>query len=88
VLKLTRRCRGVRALTIQLEGELLGPWLPAVRDACRQRGRRSGRLLLDLAGVTYADAAGVQLLRELLGEGVEIAACSSFVRELIEPGDR
>ena len=59
----------------------------AVRDACRGRGRRSGRLLLDLAAVTYADAAGVQLLRALIGEGVEIAACSGFVGVLLRPGD-
>jgi hypothetical protein len=75
----------VSALTIKLEGQLLGPWVSAVRDACRARGRRSGRLRLDLAAVTYADAAGVQLLRDLVGAGVEIAACSGFVSELLSP---
>jgi hypothetical protein len=34
VLKVTRRSRGVRALTVQLEGKLLGPCVAAVRDAC------------------------------------------------------
>ncbi|HJZ91579.1 MAG TPA: hypothetical protein VKE40_11960 [Gemmataceae bacterium] len=83
MLKVTRLSRGVPMLTIKLEGQLLGPWVPAVRHACRERGRRSGRLFLDLAAVTYADAAGVQLLRELLNDKVEIAACSSFVGELL-----
>lgn len=86
MLKLTRLSRNVPVLTVKLEGQLLGPWVSAVRDACRERGRRSGRLLLDLAAVTYADAAGAQLLRELVGEGVEIAACSGFVGELLRPG--
>jgi anti-anti-sigma regulatory factor len=88
VLKITRLSRNVPVLTIKLEGEILDPWVPAVRDACRQRGRRSGRLLLDLAAVTYADAAGARLLRDLVGAGVEIAACSGFIRELLHPGDR
>ena len=87
MLKITRLSRGVPALTVKLEGQFLGPWVPAVRDACRERGRRSGRLLLDLAAVTYADAAGVQLLRDLVGEGVEIAACSGFVAELLRAED-
>jgi hypothetical protein len=87
VLRLTRLSWGVPALTIKVEGQLLGPWVPVVRDACRARGRRSGRLLLDLAAITYADAAGVQLLRDLVGEGVEIAACSGFIGELLRLGD-
>jgi len=86
VLKLTRLSRNVPVLTVKLEGLLLGPWVPAVRDACLERGCRSGRLLLDLAAVSYADAAGVQLLRDLVAEGVEIAACSGFVGELLRPG--
>jgi hypothetical protein len=85
VLKLTRISRNVPVLTIKLEGTLLEQWVDPVRDACRERGRRSGRLRLDLAAVTYADAAGVELLCELAGEGVELAACSGFVGELLRP---
>jgi hypothetical protein len=87
VLKITQLSRKGRMPTIRLEGEILAPWVAAVREACTARGRRSRRLHLDLAAVTYADAAGVQLLRDLLGEGVEIAACSSFVGELLHLGD-
>ena len=72
-------------VTIKLEGELVGAWVDAVRDACTKRSRRSGRLRLDLAAVTYADAAGVQLLRDLVGEGIEIAACSILIAELLHP---
>ena len=39
----------------------------------------------DLAAVTYADAAGVQVLRDLVGEGIEIATCSLFIAELLHP---
>jgi hypothetical protein len=33
------------------------------------------------------NAAGIQLLRNLMAEGVEIAACSSFVGELLHLED-
>jgi hypothetical protein len=39
---------------------------------------------LDLSGVTYVDAAGVHLLRELLHQGALICACSGFVSALLE----
>jgi hypothetical protein len=85
VLKITKLSRKGQVPTIKLEGQVLAPWVAAVREACTPRGRRSRRPHLDLAAVTYADAAGAQLLRELMREGVEIAACSGFLGELLRP---
>src|SRR5262249_7882154 len=55
VLKITRLSHKGRGLTIKLEGEILGAWVGAVRAAGTKRGRRPRRL--DLAAVTYVDAA-------------------------------
>jgi anti-anti-sigma regulatory factor len=81
VLRITQLSQKGRGLTIKLEGEIVGAWVGAARDACAIRGRRP--LRLDLAAVTYVDAAGVQLLRDLVAEGAEIAACSSFIGALL-----
>jgi anti-anti-sigma regulatory factor len=87
VLKITRLPRKGRMLTVKLEGVILGPWVDTVREACTSRRRGPRRLGLDLAAVTYVDAAGVRLLRDLIRAGVEIAACSSFVAELLRAED-
>ena len=81
VLKITQLSQQGPDVTIKLEGEIVGAWVDAVRDACATRSPWPRRL--DLAAVTYVDAAGVQLLRELMAESIQIAACSSFVRELL-----
>jgi anti-anti-sigma regulatory factor len=86
MLKLTWLTQASRVLILKLEGELLEPWVDVVRDACTKRGH-SKRLRMDLAAVTYVDASGTQLLRDLMGEGVAIAACSSFVAELLNLED-
>ena len=83
MLKITWLSRKGWVATIKLEGELRGPWVETVRDAYIRWPLQSKRLRLDLAAVTYADAAGTQLLRDLMAEGVEIASCSSFVSELL-----
>jgi hypothetical protein len=85
VLKITRLSHQGRVRTIKLEGEILGPWVDSVRDACTDRGGQPGCLCLDLAAVTYVDAAGAALLGDLIREGITVAACSSFVRELLHP---
>jgi hypothetical protein len=84
VLRITWPSRKGRGLTLEVEGQIVGPWVDTLRAACTEQGRR--RLHLDLAAVTYVDAAGVELLRELMAEGVAIAACSNFVAELLRPG--
>ena len=87
-LKLTWFTSLDRVQTLKLEGELLeilAPWVGTVRDACKRCGRRRERVCLDLAAVTYADAAGVQLLRDLIRDGVGVAACSDFLAELLLP---
>src|SRR5262249_35415978 len=71
------------AQTLKLEGKLLGPWVEVVRDACEAGTGDMDRIQLDLCGVTFADAAGITLLRDLLSQGVVVAACSGFVAELL-----
>ena len=80
MLRITRISQKGRGLTLKVEGQIVGPWVAALRAACTARGRPRR---LDLAAVTYVDAAGVELLRELMAEGVAIAACSSFVAEML-----
>ena len=85
MLKITRLPGKGRVRMIKLEGELLAPWVGAVLEACTGQGSGSGRLVLDLAAVTYVDDPGIELLRDLVGAGIEIGACSSFIAELLDP---
>lgn len=75
--------RNGRLLGIKLEGEIREPWVDAIREACAERGSQAKPPFLDLADVTFADAPGTQLLRDLTSEGIEIAACSRFLAELL-----
>ena len=71
--------------TLNLEGKFVGPWVDEVRKLCSHSLARSSRIGLDLSDVTFVDAAGIQLLRDLVRQGIEIVSCSNFVAELIQP---
>jgi ABC-type transporter Mla MlaB component len=73
-------------VTLKLEGKLMGPWVRELRAACADVPGRGVRL--DLAAVSYADAAGVLLLRDLLGRGAMLAGCSGLVAELLHAEGR
>ncbi len=67
-----------------LEGRLVGPWVDVLREECRATREESGSALaLEAAEVTFADAAGLELLRELHDLGIATLTCSSFLRHLI-----
>jgi anti-anti-sigma regulatory factor len=70
--------------TLKLEGKLLGPWVDEVRAAYALSMAQSGRTCLDLSALTFVDAAGTGLLRDLIQSDVEVVACSSYVAELLQ----
>ena len=83
MLRITKLDGNAAVPTLKLEGKLLGPWVDEVRRACYDLAI-PGRVQLDLAAVTFVDAAGARLLRELLRRGVSLVVCSGFVAALLE----
>jgi hypothetical protein len=83
VLKITRVPQEGGTETIKLEGEILEPWVVSIHDACTEASKVS-QCALDLAAGRYVDPAGIGLLRNLLKQGFEITACSSYVGALLD----
>ena len=66
--------------TLVVEGRLAGPWVDELRTSAAQQPRGWA---LDLAGLSYADEAGVGLLRQLVAEGAEVARATAYVTTLL-----
>jgi anti-anti-sigma regulatory factor len=72
--------RGERRLV--LEGRLAGAWVSELRRvAIGSDG--PARVALDLSALTYADADGLALLRELLDGPARLERASAFVSALL-----
>jgi anti-anti-sigma regulatory factor len=69
--------------TLKLEGRVVGPWVAELRRAVAEQCAISARVVLDLAEVTYADAEGTRLLRELRLLPADLRNPSPFVAELL-----
>lgn len=83
MLRITRITGTHLNQTIRLEGKLLSPWIDEVRKACTSSTDPAGRTSLDLSALTFVDSAGEEMLRDLIGHGIEVVACSSYVAELL-----
>jgi anti-anti-sigma regulatory factor len=73
------------AVRLRVEGRLTGRWVEELRRTCDLQGLRDGiRLTLDLSDVSFADAAGIELLKELRGGQITLLSPSSLVAEQLK----
>jgi ABC-type transporter Mla MlaB component len=84
MLRITRMVGNDSVDTLKLEGKLQGPWVLEANDAHALAASEASRTCLDLSGLTFADAEGADLLRELIRSGAHVVGCSSYIAELLQ----
>jgi len=73
------------AVRLRVEGRLTGRWVEELRRSCEVQALREGiRLALDLAEVSFVDAGGIQLLKELTSRRVTFLSLSPLVAEQLK----
>jgi anti-anti-sigma regulatory factor len=73
------------AVRLRVEGRLTGRWVEELRRTCQLHALNGGiQLTLDLADVSFADAEGIKLLKELRIRWVTLFNPSSLVAEQLK----
>jgi ABC-type transporter Mla MlaB component len=76
------------AVTLRVEGRIMGPWVEELRTACNVHTFPDDvQVSLELADISFADAAGIALLRELRNRGVSLIRTTSFLAEQLKDGN-
>jgi ABC-type transporter Mla MlaB component len=87
MLRITKQQTAEKQMTLVLEGRLVGPWVAVLRQSCDEWAPH--QLTVDLAEVSFADQAGLQLLKELQSSAIVLRNCSLFVcAQLKQPAPR
>jgi ABC-type transporter Mla MlaB component len=75
------------AVTLRVEGRITGSWVEELRRACDVHTiPEQIQLSLDLADISFADAAGIVLLKELRSRGVGLLRTNPFMAEQLKDG--
>ena len=91
MLKISQRTannEGDEAICLFLEGQITGAWVEELRRVCAdtqgdpEHGTRD--LVLDLAGISFLDADGIALFRELAARQVSFTNSSAFIAEQLK----
>ena len=65
-----------------VEGQIVGPWVDELQRITFGAGSVE-KIRLDLRNVSFADSAGIALLRRLRKAGAELHGCSEFLTALL-----
>jgi anti-anti-sigma regulatory factor len=75
------------AVTLRVEGRITGSSVEELRRACDVHTiPEEVQLSLELADVSFADAAGIVLLKELRSRGVGLMRTNPFMAEQLKDG--
>jgi RNA polymerase sigma-70 factor (ECF subfamily) len=83
MMRITEISRTESVARFRLEGRLTQLTAAELLAAVTPPLTAGGSVLLDLAGVSFADTAGIDTLLALRGKGVILAGCSGFLAELL-----
>jgi anti-anti-sigma regulatory factor len=76
-----------RTVTLRVEGRITGAAVEELRRACDVHTfAEEVQLSLELADVSFVDAAGIVLLKELRSRGVGLMRANPFMAEQLKDG--
>src|SRR4029453_17059845 len=84
MMRITQVLDGETATRLRVEGRIAGHDGGALRAACEPHLAAPGALVLDLAEVSFVDAAGASALRDLERRGALLVGRSGFVAQLLQ----
>jgi ABC-type transporter Mla MlaB component len=81
MLRLTHVLQTPELVRLKVEGVITQATLAVLADELHQRLAAAQRIQLDFRDVVYLDAAGLDLLRNLPQDQLEIVDCTPLIRE-------
>ena len=85
MLRITVVDSSSQAIRLHVEGRLIGRSVEELRQSCDRHVLGPGvQLTLDLADVVFADAAGIDLLKDLRSRNITLLNASPFLAIQVE----
>jgi anti-anti-sigma regulatory factor len=80
MLRIATTVTGGSTTVLKLEGKLFEAWIDELQRSIQVS---PDKLTLDLSSLSYADAAGIQVLADLIRNGAAVQGTSGFISALL-----
>lgn len=83
MLRITQVSEDSDQVCLKVEGRVIGDWVPELDRICGSCLSESRQVTLDMSDVTYIDRQGVETLKRILGENVQLTGVTLLVQALL-----
>lgn len=86
MLRITKVVESLTQVTLKLEGRIVSDWVSLLERECQTLLHEKQRVRLDFSEVTFIDGRGVEMLKRIAAENLQILNCSAFIEDLFKGG--
>jgi anti-anti-sigma regulatory factor len=86
VLRITRVTEKPAVVTLKLEGRIVADWASVLERECSGLIQEGQSVLLDFSEVRFVDGRGLEVLKRIGSENLQIINSSDLIKELLKGG--
>ncbi|MEW6734606.1 MAG: STAS domain-containing protein [Acidobacteriota bacterium] len=83
MLRITETTSDEETITLLLEGRIIDQWIDEICNQCRANLSQQRKVILDFSGVRFVDERGIEALKELINDRIQLIGCSLFLSQLL-----
>lgn len=83
MMRITQVSEDCRRIFLKVEGRIIGDWVWELSRTCKYSLSQNRRIILDMSEVTYIDRHGVDALKRILGNNVQLKSATLLVKALL-----
>ena len=83
MLRITQVSEDSDRVCLKVEGRVIGDWVAELDRTCGSCLSQSRQITLDVSDVTYIDRQGIETLKRILGENVQLTGANLLVQALL-----
>lgn len=83
MLRITQVSEDSDTVCLKVEGRVIGDWSSELDRTCEDCLSRNRRIILDMSDVTYIDRQGVDALKRILGNNVQLTDATLLLQALL-----
>ena len=86
MMRITEICESDAHITLQVEGQIVSHWVAELEHAIKRVLQSGRQVVLDFHAVQVVGPRGLQMLRQVTSDNMEIVNCSELIEDLLRQG--